>query len=137
MAYREKQAWLTLIPMLIAYSIYFPMSLATVRAPLENLLLFGIIAATQGIVFIIGMVILAVRTDAASRKPDERDRAIARRGANIGYYLLILGMIVVGVIMPFTKSGWEISNAALFAIVLAETVSTIVILISYRRGWNG
>jgi Na+-translocating ferredoxin:NAD+ oxidoreductase RnfD subunit len=55
----------------------------------------------------------------------------------IGYYVLLVGMLVVGVAMPFTEPAWKIVNAALLAVVLAEVVRDGVILLSYRRGWHG
>jgi hypothetical protein len=74
---------------------------------------------------------------AERRRPDERDRAISRRGAAAAYYVLMAGTIMVGVVMPFTDTGVTIANAALFAIVLAELVHATTVLVSYRRGWHG
>ena len=51
--------------------------------------------------------------------------------------MLIVGMILVGVVMPFTEPAWKIVNTALLAIVIAEAVCQIVVLVSYRRGWHG
>ena len=50
---------------------------------------------------------------------------------------MMTGMIIVGVIMPFTDSGTKIANTALFAIVVAEIINDVMVLISYRRGWHG
>jgi hypothetical protein len=65
---------------------------------------------------------------------DERDRLIEGRATTAAYYTLMAGMIVVGVVMPFEKSGWDIVNAALLAIAAAEIVHSCVVLIGYRRG---
>ena len=48
-------------------------------------------------------------------------------------YVLIAGMIMVGVMMPFNSGGWKIVNAALFMIVTAEVVHHGVAVASYRR----
>lgn len=141
LTYREKTAWLNLGCMLVAYSLYFGLVIAGHPAGRETfpmLWLFGSIAATQAIVVIAGTVALTLATPRADRqRPDERDRAISRRGRAAAYYVMLVGMIVVGVVMPFTDSGVTIANAALFAIVLAETVHNAVVLLSYRRGWHG
>ncbi|HMQ19753.1 MAG TPA: hypothetical protein PKC77_11425 [Sphingopyxis sp.] len=141
MPYREKIAWLTLGSMIVAYSLYFGLILAGHPAGREMfpmLWLFGSIAATQALVVIAGHIVLATTTPRAERRRrDERDRAIGRRGAAAAYYVMMAGMILVGVVMPFTDTGVKIANAALFAIVLAETVSLTVVLLSYRRGWHG
>ncbi|WP_343519935.1 hypothetical protein [Sphingomonas sp.] len=142
MAYREKLAWLTLVAMLAAYTIYFTWLLLALRqgepSLLGILLPFGIIAGTQGIIVAVTSAVLSIRARREGQaRADERDRAIARRGATAGYYTLMAGMILAGVVMPFTEPAWKIVNTALLAIVVAETVSTALIILSYRRGWHG
>jgi len=64
---------------------------------------------------------------------DERDRAIDGRATRTAYFVMLTGMIVVGVVMPFSDSGWKLTNTALLAIVLAETVRYALIVAGYRR----
>ena len=73
----------------------------------------------------------------AQAKPDERDRAIARRGASVAYFVLMAGMILVGVVMPFGDPRWKIINAALLSLVIAEATRHVLVILSYRRGWHG
>jgi hypothetical protein len=47
--------------------------------------------------------------------------------------VLLGGMILVGVVMPFNSGGWQIIHAALFMIVAAEMVHHGVAIFSYRR----
>jgi uncharacterized membrane protein len=68
-----------------------------------------------------------------STPPDERDRAIERRSIRSAYCVLIIGMILVGCVMPFNSSGWTIINAAIAMIVAAEIVHYGVVVSSYRR----
>ncbi|OSZ68334.1 hypothetical protein CAP40_07005 [Sphingomonas sp. IBVSS2] len=140
MAYREKTAWLTLVCMAVAYGIYFPMMALRETPPtlFDILWTFGIIAGTQAVVVIIGHIVLAAQAPGvAGRRPDERDKAIARRGASAGYYVLMAGAILVGVVMPFSEPPPKIVNTALLAIVIAEAVNHCLVLLSYRRGWHG
>lgn len=141
MAFREKVAWLTLVSMVIAYSLYFGQIAMGSRAGHEvvpMLWLFGTITVIQMIVVIVGSIIIAARAPReANAGADERDRSIARRGGAAGYYVLMVGMIIVGVVMPFTDTGLRLVNAALLALVIAEGVRHLVILLSYRRGWHG
>jgi uncharacterized BrkB/YihY/UPF0761 family membrane protein len=142
MAFREKMAWLTLVTMVVAYAVYFGIVGPAVgfgeNRMVDILWSFGLVATAHAIAVIVGAIFIAVTaTKEARARADERDRAIARRGATIGYYVLILGMMVVGVVMPFSDPPWKIVNTALLAIVLAETVNNMVVLISYRRGWHG
>lgn len=138
MAWREKQAWLTLLVMVVAYGAYFALVTASERSLLDMLLLFGGVAIAQTVIMIVGTTLLAVQAGKEARaKADERDRAIERRGTRIAYFVLLTGMIIVGVVMPFSKQGWQISNAALLALVAAEIVRYGVVVASYRRSWNG
>lgn len=138
MAWREKQAWLALSVMVVAYGVYFALVAEERRSMLAMLLLFGGVAIAQVVVMIVGSIVLAARAGKEARaRADERDRAIDRRSARIAYFVLLIGMIIVGVVMPFSEQGWRISNAALLALVVAEVVRYGVVVVSYRRGWNG
>ena len=135
MAWREKQAWLALSVMVVAYGVYFALVAGERRSMLAMLLLFGGVAIAQAVVMIVGSIVLAVRAGKeAQARADERDRAIDRRSARIAYFVLLIGMIMVGVVMPFSEQGWRISNAALLALVVAEVVRYGVVVVSYRRG---
>ncbi|ALJ11542.1 hypothetical protein [Sphingopyxis macrogoltabida] len=141
MNFREKTAWLNVIAMLAAYSVYFGFLLSGHPAGREvfpMLWLFGSIAVAHAVIVIVGTVILSAQAAKSDRaRADERDRAIRRRGATMAYYVLLVGMMVVGVYMPFVESGVPLANAGLFAIVAAELVNSFVVLMSYRRGWHG
>lgn len=139
MAFREKIAWLTLVAMLIAYGIYFPLVALLPYTQFQMLWLFGGITLTQLVVVIIVSATMAIRAGKEARAPaDERDRSIARRGTSFAYYVLMVGILVVGVVIPHLQvSGGLIINASLLALVIAEAVRLSIIVISYRRGWHG
>jgi multisubunit Na+/H+ antiporter MnhG subunit len=140
MAFRERIEWLTLLVMVFAYGYYFTRVVGYAGGPtlMETLWLFAKVSIVHAIVVIIGSIIIAVKwRKEAQAKSDERDRAISRRGSAIAYYVLMVGMILVGVIMPFTDQGAKLVNTALFALVIAEFVRHAIVLISYKRGWNG
>ncbi len=138
MAWREKTAWITLVAMVLTYGAYFTLISGAPVSTLIMLELFGAVTVFQVIAVVISTAVLAaLSSDEARAKPDERDRAVARRGASIAYFVLIVGVIVVGVVMPFRDTGWRLTNAALFAPVLAETVRYLTVVVSYRRGWRG
>jgi cytochrome bd-type quinol oxidase subunit 2 len=138
MAWREKTAWITLVLMVIAYGTYFTLISGASLSTMSMLKLFGAVTVLQVIAAVIATAVLAaLSSDEARAKADERDRAVARRGASIAYFVLIVGVITVGVIMPFRDSGQRLINAALFALVAAETVRYVTVVVSYRRGWHG
>ncbi|KTE17496.1 hypothetical protein ATE71_02315 [Sphingopyxis sp. H115] len=141
MNFREKTAWLNVLAMVAAYCVYFGLLLSGHPAGREvfpMLWLFGSIAVAHAVTVIVGTVILSAQAPKSERaRADERDRAIRRRGAATAYYVLLVGMMVVGVYLPFVESGVPLANMGLFAIVAAELVNSIVVLMSYRRGWHG
>ena len=142
MAFREKIAWLTLITMVGAYAAYFGILGPAVDFGEHRLVdiiwSFGLIAVLHAIVVAASAIALAVMATREANAPaDERDKAINRRAANIAYYVLLVGMIFAGIVMPFSAPAWKIINAALIVIVFAEVVRHTIILASYRRGWHG
>ncbi len=132
----EKRAWLVLWSMCPPYIVYFaiqfgwPGWMTTIQ---QRLGLLAVIASVHAIVYLTGLLLMKRREVGESLLQDERDHAIDHRAGRIAYFILLTGIIVVGVVMPFNKSGWEIVNAALFFIVLTETIRNALIVLGYRR----
>lgn len=143
MPYREKTAWLALIAMGTAFAPYFAL-LASGMVPagpmpdLRQLALYAGVAAIQVLVLGLGHWYLRRSAPADARvPPDERDRAIMAHSTRIAYYILMAGMILVGIVMPFEADGWRIVHAAIFWIVVAQLVQNGIVVFAYRRqaGW--
>ncbi len=137
MSYREKIAWLSLIAMAVAYGPYFILASRGPFPwePLPHLHPLGLFAmASVGRMFVLGAGYLYLRLSPRQERPpvDERDRAIEHRSISAAYYVLIVGMILVGCFMPFSSTGWTIVNAAVFWIVVAEVVHYSVVVTSHR-----
>ena len=139
MPYREKLAWLSLAAMAITFGPYFTV-IASGGLPgntvpdLGKLGVYASVALTQAAILGIGHLVLRMLSPQDARAPlDERDVQIRHRAVNWAYGVLLAGMILVGVMMPFTEHGWTIVNAALFMIVAAEMVRYAVVVTSYRR----
>lgn len=139
MAYREKTAWLTLVAMCVAFVPYFALAATKSRVAqsmpnLQQLGLFALAVIVQVAIMAAGYAYLRVRSpEDATTPPDERDRAIMSRSVTCAYYVLIIGMILVGCVMPFSSAGWTIINAALLMIVMAELIRYGMVIFSYRR----
>lgn len=139
MPHREKIAWLLLIAMLVCYAPYFTLAHLNPPPPemlpnLPQLGLLAIAATSHAAIQGLGRLWFRIRSPEDARAPaDERDRDIQRRSTTVAYYVLLAGFILVGVVMPFTDRGWTIVNAALFMIVLAETVQGVIAVWGYRR----
>lgn len=136
MPYREKTAWLMLLAIIVAFGPYFLLAARGGAGPLPDLgqlLRFAIATGVQVLVLAVGHALLALRApDDARASADERDRAIEQRAIRYAYYVLITGMILVGCVMPFTAAGWQIINAAIFMIVVAELTHYGVAVACYR-----
>ena len=138
MPWRERSAWLALAGMALGYVPFFALLGREGEAGVGRfLLLFAIASAVRIAIELGGRIAFAVRLGAEARAPaDERDRAIASRSAHFAYVVLLTGMILVGVVMPFSSHGIAIVTAALFAIVAAESIRYLAIVLSYRLGWQ-
>jgi len=132
----EKRAWLALWSQCPPYVVYFlmqaecPMWLTTF---LERIACLAIVASVHAIAYLVGLMLLKRKEHGEELLLDERDHAIDARATRVAYFVMLTGMIVVGVVMPFSDTGWKITNTALFAIVLAETVRYVLIVMGYRR----
>ena len=139
MPYREKEAWLYLIAMVVAIGPYFAWVAFGdhAAAPLPDfrqLLMYGVAATAQMLIIGAGHLYLRLAYADDARAPaDERDHEIGRRSMSIAYYILITGLITVGGFMPFYTGGWEMVNTAIGAIVLAEFLRNSLIVRSYRE----
>lgn len=132
----EKRAWLMLGSMLPAYLVYFTIQVAfpsLVATWRSHMLCLAIVGTTHGVLYLTGWLIFKHQEAGGHLIEDERDMAIDGRASRAAYFLLLTGMIIVGVVMPFSDSGWKVTNSALFFIVAAEALRYALILLGYRR----
>lgn len=141
MSEREQFSWVWLGALTLFYGGFFVViSVLEASGEVELFTRLGLLtAAAAGSGIVIGISALVARF---RREPgelvalDERDRAIQRRARSIAYGVLLVGMILVGCVMPFEATPWEIVQGTIFVIVVAEIVSCGVVITSYRRGWR-
>lgn len=142
MAYREKMAWLQLVGFVVAYSVYFGITGPAVAFGRDNMLdivwSFGPVAAVHGILSLIGIGVLTwMAKREGSDKADERDNAIQRRSTSVAYGLMMTGLVLSGVMMPFTSGAYKVVNVSLLVVVVCEIIRDLVTIIGYRRGSHG
>lgn len=138
MTAREQFSWAWLIILAATYVPYFAAVVWLRQGAAEpsyptQIWLFGVTAVAQVVLIAIASAVIALRTGDPNVL-DERDRSIAHRAAATAYSVLIAGIITVGCLMPFNRSGWDIFHAAVFAIALAEGVRLVMVVHAYRRG---
>ncbi len=142
MAFREKMAWLELLSLVGAYACYALWLGSTLQsgAPsaYEVLVRFTVVSLYQAVVVTIIAVVLAARDRREANAPaDERDRSLERRGAAIAYYVLLTGLFLMVMMMPFGAPTWLLINLALLTLVVGEAVRLSLVVTGYRRGLHG
>lgn len=140
MGYREKVAWLMFCSMAVTlgpYLIYVYVVQNGQSIPLpgiDQLKIYAIAAVSWAVIIGAGRLFLRLKFPDEDRAPaDERDHEIERRSFRIGYFILIIGMVVVGIFKPFYSIGWSIINGAIFMIAVAEFVRYLTMIHSYRK----
>jgi uncharacterized membrane protein len=136
MRVKEQFARVWLITLLVTYLPYFlTLAIAGDMSALQQIALFAATVTVQIVVIGIASAVMAVRRK-GERVSDERDLAIDQRATRVAYQILLCGMILVGCLMPFNRSGWTIFHAAVLSIAVAEIVRHGLIVSLYRRGWD-
>jgi uncharacterized membrane protein (DUF485 family) len=134
---KERFAWVWLAALLLIFGVYFTVVAVTKGAELTPLFQISRLSIALGSLAVIALAahfLTGIHRGEARGVFDERDHRIEQRSFFIGYYTLIIGMIVVGCMMPFNQSGWDIVNPALLTIAIAEILRYGYIVLSYRRG---
>lgn len=137
----ERTAWAWFICLLIVPSTYFILSF---NMPIQSdgldfmRLKYLSVALISMALVAISIRIYNYTTKAKDGSPpiDERDQLIELKGVSKGYPILIVGIIIVGFVMPFNSSKWEMIDTAFFSIVVAEIVHYGFVLLAYRKENN-
>jgi protein-S-isoprenylcysteine O-methyltransferase Ste14 len=139
---RERFAWVQLTALVLIFGVYFPVfSMMQGWQPGPTFLQqIGVLSIALGLLAVIVLVDRMRTWFGPERKvkPDERDRLIEYRASAIGYYVLMGGVLYVGCYLPFVATDkWQIVNATLFFVVVAEVVKNGLVVLGYRRGLRG
>lgn len=132
----QKRAWLALWSMFPVYCVYFAIQIGfpdLLSTMLERFACLALVASIHAVAYVSGLLAIKQREAGELLLEDERDRAIDGRATRTAYFILLTGMIVVGMVMPFNNGGWKLVNTALLVIVLTETARYAMILIGYRQ----
>jgi predicted Na+-dependent transporter len=137
MSFREKSAWITLVTVLAAGSVFFTAVFTGQMAHGMSGLHYTLISL---LILVLGQVVLRViawqitpRDERAAR--DERELMIQWRANSLAYYVLLLGLLAFGVLfhlMPLTIP--EVIGYLLLAIAAATVSSAIAMIVMLRRG---
>ena len=140
MVRNEQFSWIWAIALIAILGPYFIFITVIQSAQSEPTFMFQLTALAAALILMVvvaGGATLIMKhrdRDRPNTQPDERDRLIELRSSKTSYYLLMAGMIIVGCVMPFNASGWEIVNSAVFAIAVAEVTGCLLTVRGFRRG---
>jgi hypothetical protein len=137
MSFREKSAWISFV-LLLALATPFFVQVARIEVGAASsegsfhffLLLF--------VAFIVGEIVLhaiiAMQSPRDARAPkDERERLIDLKAMRVAFFVLMTGAILVIVMVHFPVDRFQILQALLLAVVVAELVMLGARIFYYRR----
>jgi hypothetical protein len=140
MSFREKSAWITLVSVLLCFGVYFGAAFAThwfAGDPRANGWTFlGCVAAF--VVLQIGLNLIALwTTPKDGRTPkDERERTIQARSHTIGYYVLVVLVLMLGVPLHLGHvHAHQMMMFALMGVVVTGLVVSVAQIVMFRRGF--
>jgi archaellum biogenesis protein FlaJ (TadC family) len=137
MSFREKSTWISFLLLLsisILYGLHFTMVEVGHFSPGSTFHVFLALV----IAFIVGEIalhaFLAMQSPRDARTPkDERERLIDLKATRVAFFALMAGAILVIVLSHLPVNRWEIINAVLLSVVVAELTMLGARIIYYRR----
>lgn len=141
MSFREKKAWVTMIALIVVFLPYYYFMVLTYHQPDPNFITLGHMALTALVIFIVLECVLILVTrflspEDAAMPRDERDQLFAFRASRVAYISLIALIIAVTFPMIHMHAGnWGWGMLYLAAIILAEILREIALILQYRRGY--
>jgi hypothetical protein len=144
MTFQEKSRWIALAANLIVWGWYFVTVVRLLTGDLSGgigdergllgLMVPVILAIT--IIHIVGHIIVAALKPGEARTTlDEREKAIARHAAAIGYNVLCVGIVIAMGATLYYWTAFVAVNAVMFAFILAECARYGIEIAAFRRGF--
>lgn len=140
MTFQEKSRWIALTANLIAWGWYFVTvaRLLATGVPDERGLLAMMVPVFVAITIIniVGHIIVAVlKPSEATSELDEREKAIARYAAAVGYNVLCFGIVIALGSTLYYWTAFVAVNAVMLAFIVAECTRYCVEITAFRRGF--
>ena len=139
MSFREKSAWITLVSVLLCFGVYFGTVAPRWLQGDARTNMWLLVSCVHVFVLLqIGLQLAAYwTTPKDGRSPrDERERMIQARSHTIGYYLLAVLVLGLGVPMHLGHvQPPQLMTIALLDLVIAALVVSIAQIVMFRRGF--
>jgi hypothetical protein len=138
MSFREKAAWITLVSVLLCFGVYFG-SIATHQISGRGWGSIHLLIRCVGayVVLQIGLSLAAMwTTPRDGRSPrDERERLIQARSHTLGYHVLVVLVLALGLPLHLGHPAADLMNFALLDVVIAGLVVAVAQIVMFRRGF--
>lgn len=138
MSFREKSAWITLISVVICFSVYFA-AIATghISGRGWRTLHVGLLCTTALILLqVVLTVVAALLNPKDARTPrDEREKQIQARSHTVGYYVLMITILIQLVPIHFRDPNVaDVVNYGVLGLVAAVFAVALAQIVMFRRG---
>ena len=137
MSFREKSTWISFL-LLLAISVPFFYQFVRIERGLTSsrasfhLFLLLVIVFVVGEIVLHGLIVMQSPRDARAPK-DERERLIDLKAMRVAFFVLMTSAILVIVLVHFPVDRFEIIQALLLSVVVAELTMLGARLVFYRR----
>ncbi len=136
MSFREKSAWITLLTVLVCFGVYFGAVVGGLTPPGLHAvhLLLGCVIVLVVLQIALHIIAAATSPNDARAPADERERLIQMRSHTIGYYVLVVLILSLGIPGHLGHSVPEMLNFALLDLVIATLAVSAAQIVMFRRG---
>ena len=135
MSFREKSTWISFV-LLLAISIPFFYQFVRIESGTAeasfHLFLSLVLAFILGEIVLHAIIVMQSPRDARAPK-DERERLIDLKAMRVAFFVLMTGAILVMVLVHFPVNRFEILQALLLSVVVAELTMLGARIFYYRR----
>jgi len=137
MSFREKSAWITVVTVLLCFGAYFgAIAAGWVHARGLGALYLLAHSVIALVVLQLVLILIAIRTtprDGRARH-DEREAAILARSHTIGYYVLLISVVLLFVPVHFGHPPADLLNFVLLDVVISVLTVAVAQIVMFRRG---
>ncbi|MBW8815083.1 MAG: hypothetical protein JF588_16815 [Caulobacterales bacterium] len=136
MSFREKSAWITLVTVLVCFGAYYGavLSGAVSRGFATVHLLAICVAALVGLQIVLHAVAARLSPREAQAPRDEREALIQARSHTVGYYVLMVMVLLLALPVHFGHPPGDLLNFALLDVVVATLAVSGAQIVMFRRG---
>ena len=138
MSYEEKGTWVYLVVSVVVYAAYVGVILTRADGgPVADVAYVAPLLWSIGAAIVAGIVVrivVEIVRPSESYRSDERDRELARRGVEVGWWGVVAGSLAALALALVEADHFWIANAVYLGFVLSAVLSSVTTIVAYRRG---